>query len=56
MTFNLCCNLSATLMIHQPAGVLLEKPFKLVAMHIQGGGQLDSSFSLAVSVKHIEFV
>ena len=38
------------------AGVLLEKPFKLVAMHIQGGGQLDRNFNFGVSVKHIEFV
>ena len=45
-------------MTHHPslAGVLLEKPFKLVAMHIQGGGQLDRNFSFGVSVKHIEFV
>ena len=39
-----------------PSGVMLEKPFKLVAMHIQGGGQLDRNFSFGVSVKHIEFV
>ena len=38
------------------AGVLLEKPFKLVAIHIQGGGQLDRDFNFGVSVKHIEFV
>lgn len=36
--------------------VLLEKPFKLVAIHTQGGGQLDRNFSFGVSVKHIEFV
>ena len=35
---------------------MLEKPFKLVAMHIQGGGQLDRNYSFGVSVKHIEFV
>lgn len=39
-----------------PSGVMLEKPFKLVAMHIQGGGQLDRNYSFGVSVKHIEFV
>lgn len=31
-------------------------PFKLVAMHIHGGGQLDRNFNFGVSVKHIEFV
>ena len=31
-------------------------PFKLVAMHIHGGGQLDRNFSFGVSVKHVEFV
>lgn len=30
--------------------------FKLVAMHIQGGGQLDRNYNVGVSVKHIEFV
>ncbi len=35
---------------------MLEKPFKLVAMHIQGGGQLDRNYNFGVSVKHIEFV
>ena len=31
-------------------------PFKLVAMHIHGGGRLDRNFNFGVSVKHIEFV
>ena len=35
---------------------MLKKPFQLVAMHIQGGGQLDRNFNFGVSVKHVEFV
>ena len=45
------------LTLHQPcAGVQLENPFRLVAMHVQGGGHVDRSFSFGVSIKHIEFV
>ena len=38
------------------AGVQLDKPFKLVAMHMRGEGQLDRNYNIGVSVKHIEFV
>ena len=36
------------------AGVQPEEPFTFMAMHKQGGGQLDCCFSFEVSVKHIE--
>lgn len=36
--------------------VMLDEPFKLVAMHVHGGGQLDRNYNFGVSVKHIEFV
>lgn len=38
------------------SGVILDKPFKLVGMHVQGGGPLDRNYNFGASVKHIEFV